>query len=132
VLLVDTSLWIAWFRSGSKVDLDAIAKDDEIVTCLPVVQEVLQGFRDERAFRTAHEAMLALPILESPMDSALFVEAANLYRQARRMGITVRSSVDCLVAACALRNDAVVVHTDRDYDSLARACALRVRRLRLS
>jgi hypothetical protein len=65
------------------------------------------------------------------MDSALFVEAANLYRQARRMGVTVRSSVDCLVAACALRNDAAVMHTDRGYDALARACALRIRRLRL-
>jgi predicted nucleic acid-binding protein len=131
VLLVDTSVWIAYFRTGSKVDLAAMDEDDEIVTCLPVVQEVLQGFRDEGAYRTAHEAMLALPILESPMGSSLFVEAANLHRQARRTGVTVRSSVDCLVAACALRNDAVVVHTDRDYDALARACALRVRRLRL-
>jgi hypothetical protein len=131
VLLVDTSVWIAYFRRGSKVDLAALEGDDEIVTCLPIVQEVLQGFRDESAYRTAHEAMLALPILESPMDSTLFVDAANLYRQARRVGVTVRSSVDCLIAACALRNDAVVVHVDRDYDALARSSALRVRRLRL-
>ena len=72
------------------------------MTCLPVMQEVLQGFRDENAFRTVRDAMSAMPIVESPLRRAVFDEAVDLYRVARRAGITVRSSVDCVIAACAL------------------------------
>jgi len=54
--LVDTSIWIAVFQQRAPLDLAAVVDVDDIVTCLPVVQEVLQGFRDERAFRAAREA----------------------------------------------------------------------------
>jgi predicted nucleic acid-binding protein len=67
--LVDTSVWIAFFRDRHRIDLEAIAGDEEILTCLPVVQEVLQGFRDEAAYRTARAALLAMPTLESPMSA---------------------------------------------------------------
>jgi len=100
---------------------------DEIVTCLPVVQEVLQGFADERAYRLAREAMLALPIVESPLSGDAVLEAVGLYRAARRAGRTVRSSVDCLIAACAVRHDLEVLHRDRDYASLAAVSTLRAR-----
>jgi hypothetical protein len=73
--------------------------------------------------------MLALPIVESPMRSEVFQEAAALYRTARRAGITPRSSVDCLIAACALRNGLTVVHVDRDYGALSRVSALDQRAL---
>lgn len=53
-------------------------------------------------------------------DGAVFGTAIDLYRRARRTGFTVRSSVDCLIAACALRNGLTVVHCDRDYPHLAR------------
>jgi len=61
VWLLDTSVWIDVFRKNKPFDLAKIGGLDEVVTCLPVVQEVLQGFRDEAAFRVAKEAMLALP-----------------------------------------------------------------------
>src|SRR5262249_46337140 len=56
VILVDTSVWIEFFRAQRPLDLGALVDFDEIATCLPVVQEVLQGFRDERAYRRAREA----------------------------------------------------------------------------
>jgi predicted nucleic acid-binding protein len=118
MILVDTSVWIEAFRRKSAIRIDDLVDFEEIVTCLPVVQEVLQGFREERAYRTARDAMAALPIVESPMEESLFIEAAGLYRSARRQGLTVRSSVDCLIAACALRHDIPVLHKDRDYDLL--------------
>jgi hypothetical protein len=127
LILVDTSVWIQVFRRTEPLDLTAVVDFDEVVTCLPVIQEVLQGFRDERAFRQAHEAMHALPVVESPLDVAVFDEAVGLYRLARRAGLTIRSSVDCLIAACAVRHDFVVLHRDRDFDSLARVSALRER-----
>lgn len=130
MVLVDTSVWIEVFRRASRVRLEREVDLDDIVTCLPVVQEVLQGFRDERAYRVARDAMFALPIVESPLEAAVVEDAVDLYRRARRAGLTVRSSVDCLIAACALRHDVTVFHHDRDYPKLARVSALRVRSLR--
>jgi predicted nucleic acid-binding protein len=124
VFLVDTSVWIAVFRKQKPFPLQSIGGMEEIVTCLPVVQEVLQGFRDESAFRLARNAMMAFPTVESPLSRGVFEEAVQLFRSARRMGYTIRSSVDCLIAACALRHGLIVLHHDRDYESLAQVSAL--------
>jgi predicted nucleic acid-binding protein len=128
VWLVDTSVWVATFRRGGP-SLESFVPFDDVVTALPIVQEVLQGFADERACARARDAMLALPIVDSPLGEARFVEAAELYRAARRAGITVRSSVDCLIAACAIRHGLGVLHIDRDFDALARVSPLTSRRV---
>ena len=128
--LIDTSVWIDVFRRPSRIDLEKIADFEEFVTCIPIVQEVLQGFRDESAFRKAREAFGAMPIVESPLRSEVFHEAVDLYRVARRAGLSIRSGIDCLIAACALRHDLVVLHRDRDYGALARISALQARELR--
>ena len=122
--LLDTSAWIEVFHKKDPFDLKSIGGLDEVVTCLPVVQEVLQGFRDERAYRTAREAMRALPCVESPIPLDRFDEAASLYRGARRAGLTVRSGTDCLIAACAIRHGLGVLHRDRDFTALARVSPL--------
>ena len=127
MILIDTSVWIEVFRARRPLDLEAIVDFDDVATCLPVVQEVLQGFRDEAAFRRAREAMLSLPIVESPLADDVFAQAVGLYRSARRTGVTVRSSVDCLIAACAIRHDLEVLHRDRDYAALAEISVLRER-----
>lgn len=122
--LVDTSVWVEVFRRGSRFSLESALPLEEVVTCLPVIQEVLQGFDDEAAFRTAQFAMKALPIVEMPVHESVFDQAIELYRRARRAGVTVRSSVDCLIAACALRHALPVLHCDRDFDALARVSPL--------
>ena len=127
MILIDTSVWIEIFRRTRPFDLESVTSLDDVVTCLPVIQEVLQGFRDEPAFRVAREAMLALPCVESPLSEGVVLEAVGLYRAARRAGRTVRSWVDCLVAACALRNELELLHRDRDYATLAGVSALRQR-----
>ena len=127
MILVDTSVWVEVFRARRTLDLEAAADLDEVVTCLPVVQEILQGFREEDAYRTARDAMLAFPIVESPLGSDVYLEAIGLYRAARRSGRTVRSSADCLIAACALRHDLEVLHRDRDFGVLAQISPLRER-----
>ena len=126
--LVDTSVWIEMFRRKQPLDLSSVVDLDEVVTCLPVIQEVLQGFRDERAFRIARQSMLALPALESPLRLETVEQAVDLYRGARRAGLTIRSGVDCLIAACAIAHDVEVLHRDRDYGLLARVSPLRQRR----
>lgn len=127
MLLVDTSAWIEVFRKPARIEIGQLGDLDEIVTCLPVVQEVLQGFTDETAFRTAREAMWSFPIVESPLGAGVFEQAVGLYRSARRAGFTVRSGVDCLIAACALRHALTVVHVDRDFDRIARVAPLQQR-----
>jgi predicted nucleic acid-binding protein len=129
VVLVDTSVWIEVFRKPARFRLESAVDFDEIVTCLPVVHEVLQGFHDDRAFALARDSMLALPIVESPLRSEVFLEATELYRRARRSGRTIRSGVDCLIAACAIRNSLSVLHRDRDFNSLAEISGLDSRSL---
>jgi predicted nucleic acid-binding protein len=129
LVLVDTSIWIEVFKRPAGIELSSIADLDEIATCLPVVQEVLQGVRDESAFHVAREAMLSFPLIEAPMAESLYMEAVALYRSARRQGITVRSSIDCLIAACALRHGLTVLHHDRDFKALASVSALKQRAL---
>lgn len=129
MVLVDTSVWIEFFRRGSSFDLEKVVAFDDVVTCLPVIQEVLQGFRDERAFRIASQSMRQLPIVESPLGAHVFDDAVHLYRSTRRTGSTIRSSVDCLIAACALRHNLTVLHRDRDFDVLSRVAPLRTQNI---
>ena len=130
MVLVDTSVWIEVFRRHSTVRIEDVVDFDEIVTCLPVIQEVLQGVDDERSYRVARDAMIALHIVDDPMPAAAYDYAVTLYRQAQRAGRTVRSGVDCLIAACALRHDLEILHNDRDFSALSTIAALRVRDLR--
>ena len=129
MVLVDTSVWVEFFRRPSRIDLPAVVDFDDVVTCLPVFQEVLQGFRSEEAFARARDAMLALPMVEAPLGQEVFEEAVLIYRRARAAGVTVRSSIDCLIAACALRHGLTVLHRDRDFGLLARISPLVARQL---
>ena len=91
----------------------------------------MQGFRDDVAYELAREAMLALPIVDSPLRAEVFLHAADLYRAGRRAGLTIRAGVDCLIAASAIRHKLELLHYDRDYDAIAKISSLRSRRLRL-
>lgn len=129
--LVDTSVWIEVFRKSSPFRLHNYCMIEEIVTCLPVIQEILQGFPDESAFRIASEAMRSFPIVESPLRPVVFDHAVDLYRQARRAGLTIRSGVDCLIAACAIRNGLPVLHRDRDFSLLSKISPLQTKSISL-
>jgi len=123
MILVDTSIWIELLSAKPR----SIIREEDIlrfVTCGPVVQEVLQGLRpgmQSDAFRTA---FLAIPVLSDPIPLALFVSAADIYRQGRRRGITIRSSADCLIAAIAIDHGIPVWHRDRDFSAIARYTGL--------
>ena len=123
MILVDTSIWVELLAGKPR---HVIQEEDllRFVTCGPVVQEVLQGLRpglQSDAFRTA---FLAIPVVGNPIRVSLFVSAAEIYRQGRRRGITIRSSVDCLIAAIAIDQGIPVRHRDRDFAAIARYTAL--------
>ena len=124
MILADTSAWIEVLRGRRRESFRSFAASDEIVTCLPVIQEVLQGLGDPLAYGLAREGFAEVRVLEDPLQRIVFDEAVELFRSARRAGVTVRSSVDCLIAACAIRNHATVLHVDRDFVNLARVSRL--------
>ena len=119
--LIDTSIWVEFLRNGDAGRI-ATAKWEEleIVTCGPIVQEVLQGLDASRDTADFQAMFLALPRLEDPLELSLFLEAADIYRTGRRTGHTIRSTVDCLIAAIAIRHRASIWHRDRDYSHIAR------------
>ena len=125
MILVDTSVWIELLRQTIRVDQDSFL---EFVTCEPVLQEVLQGVARDALHNQFQDALLALPRLDDPLPVEAFLQAAEIYRTARRKGYTVRSGVDCLIAAIALRHDVAVWNRNRDFETIARFTSLRTRR----
>src|SRR3990167_230484 len=118
MILVDTSIWINIFNLKHFAPLD-LNKISIWATCPPVIQEVLQGINSDKAFNTIKEGLCALPCFNNPLSLDEYLLASDLYRLARKKGKTVRSSVDCLIAAIAIINDIPVWHKDRDFDVLA-------------
>lgn len=126
LLLVDTSVWIDVLRGNVPPAYPAIIASGEVVTCLPVIQEVMQGIdaKSRIKFLAASLALADIRVLEDPLTRGVVDDAVALYRSAGAAGFQIRSSVDCLIAACAIRNGAVVVHRDRDFNHLARTSPL--------
>jgi predicted nucleic acid-binding protein len=123
LILLDTSIWVDLFRHRRN---EVFAQDyEDFVICGPVLQEVLQGLRDVPASEIFRQGLLKLSRLDDPLPVEAVLEAAEIYRSGRRRGYSIRSTVDCLIAAIAIRNGVTVWHKDRDYDTIARYTALR-------
>ena len=116
MILVDTSVWIEMFAGRVRARPDDFLS---MATCGPVIQEVLQGLRPGRQEQQIRWRLLGLPRLGDPVPVELFLEAADLYAASRRRGITIRSSVDCLIASIAIWHKTPVWHFDRDFTRLA-------------
>lgn len=97
-----------------------------LATCGPVIQEVLQGLRPGAQSEAFQKAFLAIPVLSDPLPLRLFLTASDIYQQGRRRGITIRSSMDCLIAAIAIENGVPVWHRDRDFKEIALYTGLEV------
>lgn len=123
--LADTSVFVHLLQTRPAAELD-FASLVQVVTCPPVVQEVLQGLTSERPWPGLVPAILSLPVLSDPVPLALFRSAAEIYRAGRSRGYTIRSSMDCLIAAIAIEHQAPVWHRDRDFDIIARFTRLQV------
>ncbi|MGO8818946.1 MAG: PIN domain nuclease [Terriglobia bacterium] len=118
MILVDTSVWIELLngRRGPRITELELLK---FATCGPVVQEVFEGLRDHPWAEAFRKAFLALPILSNPLPVETFLTAAEIYRQGRRKGYTIRSSTDCLIAAIAIDHRIPVWHKDRDFETIS-------------
>jgi len=129
VIVVDTSVWIEVLNEQRSPQaercVELIEAGEPIALTDIVVTEILQGFRSEREARLVERYLRAFPILRlDGLDD--FVLAAELYRRARRAGVTIRKTLDCLIAAPCVRTGAPLLHADADFDRLAKCTPLRL------
>lgn len=130
MLVVDSSVWIDYFNareSTARDELRRLLADGHTRLVVPdlVLYEVLRGFRHERTLRQARLLLQTLHI-EACGGEDIALAAAEHYRHLRARGITVRSSIDVMVAAFCIENDYLLLHSDRDYDAIAAHRGLRV------
>jgi predicted nucleic acid-binding protein len=119
--VVDTSVWIDLFANrGSpqvRVLESLIERREDICVCGIILTEVLQGIRDEKEYSDTKSMLANLIFL--PMTRETFLLAASIYRSLRARGITIRNSIDCMIAAVCIENTVQLLHNDRDFDLLA-------------
>jgi predicted nucleic acid-binding protein len=128
VILVDSSVWIDFFRNRPTPQAEWLDKNlgiEGLVVGDLILAEVLQGFKDDKGF---NEARRLLGRLEDVIlgGTDLAVEAARNYRRLRVLGVTVRGTVDVLIATRCLADGLRLLHSDRDFDPFERHLGLRV------
>ena len=117
--LVDTSVWVEYIR-GAKSPLvdfldDLLASPSTTGICDLIYMEVLQGARSEAGFRKLQKYFSTQRFFGFQKPRQSHEKAALTWFTCRRLGMTVRSSIDCLIAQCAIENGLILLHQDRDY-----------------
>ena len=130
MMLVDTSVWIDYFngRMTPETDLLHLAiQSHQVYVGDLVLTEVLQGFRLDKEYDNAREALGSLPVLTlvGPENAIL---AARNYRLLRKKGITIRSTIDCLIATYCITNEVPLLHSDRDFSHFEQHLGLTILR----
>jgi predicted nucleic acid-binding protein len=127
VILVDTSVWIDYFAGHELPHVDKleqfIRENRNLALCGIVLTEILQGIADERAYRRVRRHLRSLVML--PIPEAAFVRAADVYRELRKLGVTIRKMNDCIIAATVLHHRCELLHNDRDFEPIAERFSVR-------
>jgi predicted nucleic acid-binding protein len=129
VIVVDTSVWIDVLNDTPTPQathcVELIEAGQPIALTDVILTEILQGLRSDREAARVERHLRAFPILRlAELDD--FVLAAKLYRAARRAGVTIRKTLDCLIAAPCVRTGVPLLHADADFDRLAACTSLRI------
>ena len=128
MILVDSSIWIDHFRGS---DTPQVARLDTLLASEPVaigdlmLAEVLQGFGSDRDFNQARRLLTGLTVIQIS-SAEIAVQAARNFRQLRARGITVRKTIDTLIATRCIADGLTLLHSDRDFDAFAQHLGLRV------
>ncbi len=124
MLLVDTSVWMDFLAARETRAVTYFRKQlDERQACALtelIYLEVLQGIRDPATARKVAAYLRRQVLLNPRNDLRTYESAANLYRRCRAARFTVRSTIDCLVAQIAIEYGVILVHSDRDYEQIAK------------
>ncbi len=128
MILVDTSVWIDHFKGRDTRQVvylsEAILRHDDICLCGLILTEILQGVRSDTEYKKVKAGLASLVFL--PMAIQSYYLAAEIYRSAKGKGETIRSSMDCLIAACAIEHNTHLLQADRDYSTIAKFSKLKI------
>ena len=128
-LLIDSSVWIDYFNGTNTPQTDHLHKilgSELIIVGDLILAEVLQGFRLQKDFYQARIALLKFPFVEM-LGKDIAIKSAENYRHLRARGITIRRTIDCLIATCCLESNFTLLHSDRDFDPFEKYLGLQVR-----
>jgi predicted nucleic acid-binding protein len=127
VILVDSSVWIDYFRgvANRQTDrLDALLGSEPLAVGDIVLAEVLRGFTDDRDFGQALQMMTALTIIDiAGQDVA--IQAARNFLALRARGVTIRKTIDTLIATRCIEDGHSLLYNDRDFDPFVAHLGLR-------
>jgi hypothetical protein len=128
VILVDTSVWIDFFAGRDLPHVAAlerfILENENLALCGIILTEILQGIADDAVYRRVRRHISPLIVL--PIPENVFVRAADIYRELRKKGITIRKSNDCIIAATALEHHCRLLHNDKDFLPITKYFDLKV------
>jgi len=125
MLLIDTSVWIHLFRDRSglvRQELETLIADRDVLITRFTQLELLQGSLNEKEWALLSDYLDVQDYVEPTKDS--WLAAARIYYDLRRKGLTVRSPIDCCIAQAAIENDLILVHNDRDFETIAQVTRL--------
>ena len=122
--LVDTSVWIDFFRQRKTPAVEKLyqllANPDHYGISECIYQEILQGALHEQDFQSLADYLTSQTFFYPKYAAKSYRQAAYLYFASRRKGITIRSTIDCLIAQIAIENDLVLLHNDKDFLDIAK------------
>lgn len=121
MILVDSSVWIDYFRGVATPQtdrLDALLGSEPVAIGDLMLAEVLQGFTNDRDFEQALAMLGALEVIEIG-GREVAVQAARNYRALRARGITVRKTIDTLIATRCIMDGVALLYSDRDFEPFA-------------
>jgi predicted nucleic acid-binding protein len=128
VILVDSSVWIDYFRGSATPQaqlLDGMFGRTRLAIGDLILTEVLQGVRDDKEFNLVRKTFEAFPLIElAGRDIAL--KAAKNYRVLRAKGVTVRKTIDSLIATRCIEDGLTLLHSDRDFEPFSAHLGLKV------
>ncbi len=128
MILVDSTIWIDYFNGVSTpyTDyLDMILSQRFVLVGDIILAEVLQGFRSDRDFEQARDALTRFEVA-ALLSPSLALQSALNYRYLRKRGITVRKTVDCFIATYCIEQGHDLLHSDQDFDPFEEHLGLRV------
>lgn len=118
MILVDSSVWIDYFRgtvTPQAEKLDSMLGEELIATGDLILTEVLQGFTTERDFNQARTLMTSLVVVDLG-GQEIAVQAARNFRSLRALGVTVRKTIDTVIATRCIESGLALLYSDRDFD----------------
>ncbi len=120
-VLVDTSVWVDFLNEHPSPEAETLVRlireEADVLTCGVIAAEVLQGIRRTRHLPEIERHFLDMEWL-TPREPDTYLEAAELYRRLLSKGVTIRSTIDCLIARLAAEHDALLLAKDRDLKSI--------------